>query len=146
MLVASRPKVVVDTNVLFEGLTTQGGAPSLVVDAWLAGLLVAHVSNALAYEYLDVLSHKLSEKRWRVLAPVLGALLKQAEFVTVYFTWRPISPDQADDHVIDCAMNAGAAVITSNVKHFRDAMESLGLQVVTPVEWATRMAMGKEIL
>ncbi|PIZ26050.1 MAG: toxin-antitoxin system toxin component, PIN family protein, partial [Chloroflexi bacterium CG_4_10_14_0_8_um_filter_57_5] len=31
-------RVVVDTNVLFEGLTRKGGAAGLVVDAWLAGL------------------------------------------------------------------------------------------------------------
>lgn len=27
---------VIDTNVVFEGLTKQGGASRLVVDAWLA--------------------------------------------------------------------------------------------------------------
>ena len=29
------PRVVIDTNVLFEGLTKQGGAAGLIVDAWL---------------------------------------------------------------------------------------------------------------
>jgi predicted nucleic acid-binding protein len=33
-------KIVVDTNVLFEGLTKQGGASGLIIDAWLAGLVV----------------------------------------------------------------------------------------------------------
>ena len=51
--------VVIDTNVVFEGLTKQGSAAGLVIDAWLAGLLQVHVSNALAYEYEDVLSRKL---------------------------------------------------------------------------------------
>jgi len=43
--------VVIDTNVVFEGLTKQGGAAGLIIDAWLAGLLEVYISNALAYEY-----------------------------------------------------------------------------------------------
>jgi predicted nucleic acid-binding protein len=49
-------RVVVDTNVVLEGLTKQGGASGLIVDAWLAGVMAVSVSNALAYEYEDVLS------------------------------------------------------------------------------------------
>ncbi len=60
-------RILVDTNVLFEGLTKQGGAPGLIIDAWLAGLIEVYVSNALAYEYEDVLSRKLSEHRWQRL-------------------------------------------------------------------------------
>ena len=97
--------VVIDTNVVFEGLTKQGCAAGLVVDAWLNGLLAVHVSNALAYEYEDVLSRKLSESRWYKLQPVLGTLLSYAHFTTIYYTWRPSSPDPGDDLVIDCAMN-----------------------------------------
>lgn len=140
MVFRGRPRVVIDTNVLFEGLTQQGGASGYVVQAWLADLLDARVSNALAYETIDVLSHKLSEHRWQTMRPILGTLLRKAQFVVVYYSWRPISPDHADDHVIDCAMNAGAAVITSNVRHFRTARQSLGLEVLMPVELVTQLA------
>jgi len=84
---------VVDTNVVFEGLTNQGGASGLIVDAWLAGLMVVCVSTALAYEYTDVLSRKLSEERWGQLKPVLGQLLNVAQYTNIYFSWRPTSPD-----------------------------------------------------
>jgi predicted nucleic acid-binding protein len=33
-------RIVVDTNVVFEGLTQQGGAAGLIIDAWLAGLMI----------------------------------------------------------------------------------------------------------
>lgn len=97
------PRIVVDTNVVFEGLTKQGGASSLIIDAWLAGLIIVCISNALAYEYDDVLSRKLSETRWRQLQPVLGQLLSMAQYTNIYFSWRPASPDAGDDLVIDCA-------------------------------------------
>ncbi len=133
-------RVVIDTNVVFEGLTKQGGAAGLVIDAWLAGLLQVHVSNALACEYEDVLSRKLSETRWQELKPVLGTLLSCAQFTTIYYSWRPISPDAGDDLVIDCAMNASAIIITSNLRDFKSARESLGLQVMTPVELVIQLA------
>ena len=65
-------RVVIDTNVVFEGLTKQGGASGSIIDAWLAGLSQVCVSNALAYEYAEVLSSKLSAARWQRLRPVLG--------------------------------------------------------------------------
>jgi predicted nucleic acid-binding protein len=90
-------RVVNDTNVVFEGLTTQGSAAGLIVEAWLAGLFEVCVSNALAYEYKYVLSRKLSASRWQVLKPVLGTLLSCAQFTTIYYSWRPTSPDAGDD-------------------------------------------------
>ena len=50
------------------------------------------------------------------------------------------TPDPGDDSVVDCAMNAGAVVITSNLRDFRNAEASLGLQVMTPVELVIKLA------
>ena len=137
---AAPPRVVIDTNVLFEGLTKQGGAAGLIIDAWRAGLLRVYVSTALAYEYADVLSRKLSAARWQRLKPVLGALLAQVEFAPIYYSWRPSSPDPGDDHVIDCAMNAGATVVSRNIRDFQLAKRTLGLRVMTPVEFLSQLA------
>jgi predicted nucleic acid-binding protein len=134
---------VVDTNVVFEGLTKQGGASGLIIDAWLAGLIVVCVSNTLAYEYDDVLSRQLAPERWILLKPLLGKLLSIAECTSIYFSWRPTSPDPGDDLAIDCAMNAGAIVVTSNIRDFRSARKSLGLRVMTPVEFVNALATGE---
>jgi len=127
-------RFVIDTNVLFEGLTTKKSTSSLLVDAWYAELFQAHVTTTLAYEYVDVLSRKLSANRWNQLKPAVGQLLQLSKLVTAHYSWRPISPDPGDDHVIDCAMNAGASVVTWNRKDFRSAKEDLGLSVLTPVD------------
>ncbi len=133
-------RVVIDTNVVLEGLTKNGGASGLIVDAWLAEVIVVCVSNTLAWEYNDVLSRKLSNTRWSYLQPVLVQLLQLAHYTNIYFSWRPTSPDPGDDLVIDCAMNAGAILVTSNIRDFRTAQESLGLTVLTPVEFLTMLA------
>ena len=136
MIASSSFPIVIDTNVLFEGLTKQGGAAGLM----LTGLLEVCVSNALAYEYEDVLSRKISQPRWQKLQPVLSTLLSQSRFTIIYYSWRPASPDAGDDLVIDCAMNASAAVITSNLRDFQNAKESLGLQVMTPAQLIIKLA------
>ena len=129
-------RVVLDTNILFEGLTKRGGTCGLIIDAWQAKLFSVCISNALAYEYQDVLSRKLSEHRWQEIKPVLDSLLDgQSEFVKIYLSWRPISPDPGDDHVIDCAMNARALIVTSNIRDFEQARQVLGVEVMTPVEF-----------
>jgi predicted nucleic acid-binding protein len=133
-------KVVLDTDIVFEGLTRRGGAAGMLVDAWLAGQICVYVSNAMAYEYVDVLSRKLSKMRWERVKPVLAVLLTRAHFVVLYYRWRPISPDPGDDHVIDCAMNAGATVVTANLRHFRAAEDSLGLRVIDATEAIRRIA------
>ncbi len=128
-------RVVVDTNVVFAGLTKQGGIAGAIIDVWLDQMFQTYATNALAYEYADVLSRKLSQNRWLDLQPVLGNLLKITRFVDVHYSWRPASPDPGDDHIIDCAMNANALVVTSNIRDFQVARESLGLQVVSPLEF-----------
>ena len=133
-------RVVIDTNVIFEGLTKQGGASGLLIDSWLAGLLEVYISNALAYEYVDVLFRKLSQSRWQKLQPILKTLISKTKFTPIYYSWRPTSPDPGDDLVIDCGMNAAAIIITLNVKDFRRAQKSLGLQIMTPTELIIKLA------
>jgi predicted nucleic acid-binding protein len=131
--------IVVDTNVVFEGLTKQGSASDLIVTTWLAGLLNVYTSNALAYEYESTFSNKLSPIRWRQAKPLLLKMLKHVQFVPIYYSWRPLSPDPGDEHVIDCALNANATVITANSRDFRKAQEEVGLLVLSPVEFVNQL-------
>ena len=130
-------RVVLDTNVVFEGLTRKGGATGKIVDMWFAGNIDVCISTALAYEYVDVLSRKLSAKRWERMKPVLGRLLQKAKFVPIYYSWRPMSPDAGDEHVIDCAMNSGALIVTRNIRDFWNAYEMLGVPIMRPEEFVS---------
>jgi predicted nucleic acid-binding protein len=58
-----------------------------------------------------------------------------AEPVLVVVRHMPLSQDANDDMVLDVAINGGAnAIVTNNIKHFRDAARRFHLQVLTPVE------------
>lgn len=139
-MAGSRLRAVIDTNVLFEGVTRSDGAPGRIVEAWIEGRFVACVSDTVAYEYAEVLGKRLSLERWNPVRVILRSLLDRAELVPIYFRWRPVSPDPDDDHVIECAMNAGAGVVTSNRRHFQAAVRDLGLTVWSPDAFAERLA------
>ena len=132
-------RAVIDTNVVFEGVTAKGGAAGMVIDAWIRGEFEPFVSTTLAYEYRDVLARKLGNDRWIIIRPMLIAMFRQAVVVDIFFTWRPASPDRGDDHVIDCAMNANAPIVTENVRDFKLAQRSLGMAVMTPAEFLARL-------
>lgn len=126
------PRVVLDTNVVFEGMTQVGGASGLLINAWRYDLLRIFISDTLLYEYLDVFNRKLSPDRWRKVQPVFGFLVKKAQFTKIYFSWRPSSIDPGDEHVIDCALNANAWLVTNNLRDFRLAEQELGLKLISP--------------
>ena len=71
-------RAVIDTNVVFEGLTKRDSAGALILRAWWSGVFQACVSLALQYEYYDVLSRMLSPPRWQRVQPALGSLLRAA--------------------------------------------------------------------
>lgn len=128
-------RIVVDTNIVFEGLTKKGSASDLIITAWLAGALNVYASNALVYEYESTLSNKLSPTRWQQAKPILRRMISYIQFVPIYYSWRPLSPDPGDEHVIDCALNANALVITSNLRDFKIVQEEVGLSVMSPSEY-----------
>lgn len=137
MKAMARIRAVIDTNVLFEGVTQRDGPAGTVVSAWMAELFQSCISQALAYEYRDVLARKLAPERWARIRLVLDALLDRALLVTSYYSWRPSSPDPGDEHVVDCAMNARALVVTSNLRDFEAARVELHLPVLSPVDFLT---------
>ena len=121
---------VIDTNVVFEGLTKHGVCGQ-IMDAWAARRFAPCVSTALALEYEEVLGSKIGHRREQVLL-ALQALLDRSEFVPIYFLTRPLSPDADDDFLIECAFNASASLVTSNRRDLIAARDVLGIDVLSP--------------
>jgi putative PIN family toxin of toxin-antitoxin system len=127
-------RAVVDTNVVFEGLTSLS-ASGQVVDAWVDRRFVPCVSTALALEYEEVLTNKLGDRKRPRALRALQALLDRAVFVPIYFQVRPASPDPDDDFVLEAAYNAGAQLVTRNLKDLLAPGKSLGIDVRTPEQF-----------
>lgn len=125
---------MIDTNVLFEGLTHLG-PPAQVIDAWVQGRFQPCVSTALALEYRDVIGRLLRPKRGEAALKALQALLSRASFTPIWYSFRPASRDPGDDLVIDCVLNSRAVLVTLNLRDFIQPTEDLGFSVLSPVDF-----------
>ena len=137
-------RAVIDTNVLFEGLTNSKGACQLILEAWQAELFAPCISLALYYEYHDVLSRKLSKRGWKHIQPAFETLIASSTLVEPYYQWRPSSSDPADEFLVDCALNAKAWIVTRNVRDFLIAKYEFGLIVLTPEEFILEVVNADE--
>ncbi len=122
---------MIDTNVLFEGLTRLGPAGD-VVEAWVDRAFTPCVSTALALEYESVLQRQLGQAKQIAALKALQALLDRCEFIPIYFSYRPASPDVGDDFLVDCVLNGRACLVTQNVRDFVQPSAVLGFELLRP--------------
>ena len=118
--------IVVDTNV-FVGACMGMGASAKIIEHCLTGQLVPAMGSALLLEYEDVLSRPTLFEGCRLTADerdeLFDIFLARCHWVKTYFSWRPNLRDEADNHVVELAVAAGAShIVTWNIKDFA-AME-----------------------
>jgi putative PIN family toxin of toxin-antitoxin system len=114
-------KVVVDTNVIISGLTSPEGKNRRILHACIAGTITPLLGMALFSEIEDVAFRKETLKRCPVskeeVRILLNAMYANAQWIRIYFLWRPNLPDESDNHLLELAI-AGQAqcLITNNLK------------------------------
>ena len=133
----SKPRAVLDTNVLVAAFRSRTGASfeifrRLRLDEWRAVL-----SNHLTYEYEEVLKRDataLSLNKTDVDA-ILNALCARGEEWPLTQNWDPILPDPDDEPLVQLAQESGALmIVTHNKRHLQPA-GGLGIQVLKPMEF-----------
>lgn len=127
-----------DTNVFIAALLSPAGINRQVVRACLAGRAVPLMGAALFHEYEDLLGREdlmakcpLSLVERKLL---LESFLSVAEWVRVYYLWRPNLPDEGDNHLIELAI-AGAAevLVTHNLRDLdRGQLQFPHLRILDP--------------
>ena len=137
------PSIVLDTNVLIAGLRSRNGASFRLLSLVGEGKFELNVSVPLVLEYEEV-----AKREARALGlthaeidDVLDYLCAVAVHREIYFLWRPVLRDAADDMVLEVAVEAGCDfVVTHNVRHFAGA-QRFGVRGVTPSEFLTRIGV-----
>ena len=67
------------------------------------------------------------------LEAFVDVLIALATPVIVNYRWRPQLRDPSHEMVLEAAVNFGAnALLTFNLRHFRNAAQRFGLPVLTP--------------
>jgi putative PIN family toxin of toxin-antitoxin system len=116
-------RVIIDTNVFVAALMRSAGAPREVLRLALMGRLIPCFGNALFAEYEDVLGRvdlfAKSPLSVHERDALFDALLSVSDWVRISYLWRPNLSDEADNHVLELAVAAGAAfIITANKRDF----------------------------
>jgi predicted nucleic acid-binding protein len=134
-------RIVVDTNVFIGAVMSAAAENREVLRRCLNGQDVPVLGAAPYAEYQSVLARPALFLK----GPVSGAereLLFDAfcaseEWVTAYFLWRPNLPDEADNHLIELALNGNCQfIVTWDVRHLRRGELSFPeLRIVTPKEY-----------
>ena len=132
------PWVVVDTNVYVSAVLGPRGASREILRRCLIRRYQPLMGTALFLEYESVLARdalfstcRLSRDEREAL---FNAFLRVCQWQTVYFTWRPNLPDEADNHLVELAVTGQATmIVTKNVSDFvRADLQFPGLRIVSP--------------
>ena len=137
------PSIVLDTNVLIAGLRSRNGASFRLLSVIGEAKFELNVSVPLVLEYEEV-----AKREARALGlthaeidDVLDYLCAVAIHREIYFLWRPVLRDAADDMVLEVAVEAGCDfVVTHNGRDFAGA-ERFGVSVATPGAFLTRIGV-----
>lgn len=137
------PSIVLDTNVLIAGLRSRNGASFQLLSLIGESAFELNVSVPLVLEYEEV-----AKRESRALGlthgeidDVLDYLCAVATHREIYFLWRPVLRDAADDMVLEVAVEAGCdIVVTHNVRDFVGA-ERFGVRALTPGEFLKRIGV-----
>jgi putative PIN family toxin of toxin-antitoxin system len=132
-------RVVLDTSIVVAALRSRRGASHRLLELVAHGKLRPLVSTALFLEYEDVLMRPETRLATKMDAAnveaFLAAFASAAEGVDVNFRWRPQLTDPSDELVLEAAVNGAAdALVTHNVRDFREAAPRFGLRVLLPRE------------
>jgi putative PIN family toxin of toxin-antitoxin system len=122
-------RIVMDTNVLVAAAWAPSSASRQIVDAVLAGQIVAVVSAPILREYALILARAVrgSDSRDRI-----QRLLDQATVVAPQLTQRVVRDDPDDDKFVAAAVDGGAEAIVTNDHHLLALNPYQGIQILRP--------------
>ena len=137
-------RVVLDTNIVVSALVW-GGTPDRLIQAAIDGEIDLLTSPALMDELRDVLARphvvtRLEQNRSTV-AQALALYERLALQVSPLATPRIVVDDVDDDHVLACALAAGADLIVSgDKKHLLPLGSYQAIPIVTAAEALQRIS------
>lgn len=133
-------RVVFDTCVWVAAIRSRRGASFALLSEIPFQRFRFGTSVALFLEYRAQLTRALEERSTRLdhqqIESILSALAYHAEEVPIYYLLRPNLKDANDDMVFECAANFDAkAIITHNIRDFKNPELKYGIDVMTPGEF-----------
>ena len=136
-------RLVLDTNVVASGLLWNG-APARLMDAAQADEVELCTSRILLAELTRILRRTKFNKAISATGSSLDDLVMGYVELATLVTPMPIPPtvlrDPDDDHVLACALAAGADLVVSGDKHLLEIKSYQNILIITAAEAASRFA------
>ncbi len=117
-------RIVVDTSVFISALIGAKGPSRELIRRCLLGEYQPLMGTALLSEYEAVMGREEILVRCSLekddINSLLTAFMSVAEWIKIYYSWRPNLKDEGDNHLIELAVAGNARIIaTNNLKDFR---------------------------
>lgn len=126
-------RAVADTNVYISALNF-GGTPEEVLVLAKAGAIQLFISPPILKEIEGVLLRKFC---WSAKATrnAIAAIQESTQLVRPKETIRLIVEDEADNRILECAVEAGADVVITGDRHLHALQRFRGVPIVSPGEF-----------
>lgn len=145
----ARPRVFLDSNVIFSGLYSSQGPPGMILERFIQGEFRVVISQQVLEEVVRTVANKLPEA-----LPALRRLLESAppeicedptpEEVAGWA--EAINPEDAP--ILAAAVAAQVDYLVTGDNHFfekPDIAERAGLRIVAPAQFLERLEEGRGV-
>lgn len=140
------PRVVLDTNVFISAILTPGQSRK-ALELARTGNIELSVSQAILSEIERILRLKMGWADWQIEAALQG-IRDISTFVSPRQRLAVITEDDADNRILECAVEADAEyIITGDKRHLLCHHEFRGIGILSPgqfLELHTPMMRKKE--
>jgi putative PIN family toxin of toxin-antitoxin system len=139
-------RAVFDTNVVVSGFLSPLGPQGRIVEWLRNGNAQAVLDDRIMAEYDEVLNRPQFGLPVSEVNLVLAAIRAQAFWIEAEAT-RTVRglPDPDDAPFLECALAAGAPLVTGNLRHF-PKLAAKDVTVITPAQFVTSVRGQPDIL
>jgi putative PIN family toxin of toxin-antitoxin system len=128
-------RAVFDTNVVVSGFLSAAGPPGRIVEWLRNGSVQAVLDDRIMAEYAEVLARPVFRLPVAEVELVLATIRARSFWVEAAATHTVRGlPDPDDAPFLECALAAGAALVTGNVRHFPKSA-ARDITVITPAQF-----------
>lgn len=138
-----RPRIFLDTNVIFSGLYSSVGSPARIIDLLVDGRLEVVISQQVLEEVVRAFKQKLPSKLVALSTLLVNSRLEIRKDPSREEVVRWTELMNADDAtILAAAIAAQPDYLVTGDKHFLDhpeVSEQTGLPIVSPAHFVRRL-------
>ena len=139
-----KPRVFLDTNVIFSGLYSSEGPAGIILEHFINGRLIVVISQQVLEEVISTIKEKLPESLPALMRLLLSVTLEIVKNPVPNETarWSKVIMHPEDAIILAAAIAAQPDYFITGDKHFLanpEILEKSGLSIVNPAQFLERL-------